>query len=253
MRLNYIDNIDCMEGLRGLPDNSVDLIITSPPYNKAGYEGFIRKPNASDSWKQRNVDYNGEAANDFMPEDKYQAWQIEVLNECARVLKPEGSMFYNHKVRVAQHKACHPIEWIVKSDLVFRQQLVWDRGSSPAVAPIRYLPTTELIFWLTKERRQPLFNRRKDTLYMGEVWRFNAKPNPEHPAPFPMELPDNIIPNIGSGLTVLDPFMGTGTTAISAIKHGCNYIGFELSAEYCNIAQKRIDEAVDALLEGVTT
>lgn len=244
IRLNHIERCDVMAGLTSLPDNSIDVIITSPPYNKAGHEGFIRKPHAADAWKQRNIDYSGDAANDFMPEDKYQEWQIAVLNECARVLKPDGSMFYNHKVRVAQHKASHPIEWITKSNLIFRQQIIWDRGSSPAVAPIRYLPTTELIFWLTKERRQPRFNRRKDTLYAGEVWRFNARPNPDHPAPFPLDLPDNILHNIGEGAVVLDPFMGTGTTAISAIKHQCFFVGFEISEEYCRIAQQRIDEAL---------
>ena len=244
MRIDYIECCDCLDGLASLPDNSVDVIITSPPYNKAGYEGFIRKPHASDAWKQRNVDYRGDAANDFMPDDKYQEWQVSVLNECARVLKADGSMFYNHKVRVAQHKASHPIEWILKSKLIFRQQIVWDRGSSPAVAPIRYLPTTELIFWLTKERRQPRFKRQKDTRFLGEVWRFNAKANPDHPAPFPIDIPDNILPNIDEGCIVLDPFMGTGTTAVSAIKNNCHYIGFEISEEYCRIANRNIDNTI---------
>lgn len=74
MELNKIYNIDCLEGLRQLEDNSIDVIITSPPYNKAGYEGFIRKRHSKDSWSKRNIDYDGNEYIDFMPEDKYQEW-----------------------------------------------------------------------------------------------------------------------------------------------------------------------------------
>lgn len=240
MNYDYIECGDCIELMKKIPDNSVDLIITSPPYNKAGYEGFIRKRHSADSWKQRNVEYGNDATNDFMPEKDYEEWQIKVLNECWRVLKPDGSMFYNHKIRVAKHKASHPIEWILKSKFIFRQQIVWDRGNSPAVAPIRYLPTTELIFWLTKEAKQPKFCRNKDCKFMGEVWRFNAIPNKLHPAPFPIDLPDNIIPCIGQDLIVLDPFVGIGTTINSAIKNHCHYIGFDINSEYCEITKEMI-------------
>lgn len=66
--------------------------------------------------------------------------------------------------------------------------------------------------------------------------------NTEHPAPFPIEIPDNIIPCVAQGekITVLDPFMGSGTVAVSAIKHGCDYIGFEKFQQYIDLANKRI-------------
>ena len=64
---------DCLTTMGKLTDNYVDLIITSPPYNKAGYEGFIRKRHEKDSWsKGRNIEYGGEADNDFMIEAEYQ-------------------------------------------------------------------------------------------------------------------------------------------------------------------------------------
>jgi DNA modification methylase len=56
---------DCFEIIKQIPDGSVDVVITSPPYNKAGYEGFIRKRNDKDSWKQRNVDYGNNPLNDL--------------------------------------------------------------------------------------------------------------------------------------------------------------------------------------------
>jgi len=240
--INKIICGDCLEIMKQMPDNSVDLIITSPPYNKAGYEGFIRKRHGKDSWCNRNVDYQDNSENDFMIESKYQLLQIKVLNEMWRILKPNGSIFYNHKVRVAQHKACHPIEWISKTKLIFRQQIVWNRKNSPAVAPIRYLPNTELIFWLTKTPCQPNFYRNKDIDFVGEVWTFMAEKNKLHPAPFPKILPDNIMNCIKdkNNIIVYDPYCGLGTTCISAKEHGFNYIGSDNSEEYCNIAKQSL-------------
>ena len=240
MELNKIYNEDCLTTMSKMEDNSIDLVITSPPYNKAGYEGFIRKRHERDAWSARNIEYDGDAKNDFMPESEYQEWQIKVLNEIQRVLKPDGSLFYNHKIRVAKHKACHPIEWLMKTNLTFRQQLIWDRKSSPAVAPIRYMPSTELIFWMTKTPCQPNFERKKDCLYFGEVWTFSPKPNKLHPAPFPEELPTNIMQCIKNtdNIIVYDPFSGIGTTCITAKKFGFNYIGSEINEKYCNLSNE---------------
>lgn len=239
---------DCLTTMGKLTDNSVDLIITSPPYNKAGYEGFIRKRHEKDSWsKGRNIEYGGEADNDFMIEAEYQEQQIKVLNEMHRILKPNGSVFYNHKVRVAQHKASHPIEWILKSNFTFRQQIIWDRKNSPAVAPIRYLPTTELIFWLTKTPCQPNFERAKSPLFVGEVWQFSAKPNPLHPAPFPEELPTNImmcIKDKTEDFVVYDPYAGTGTTLKVAKSFGLKYFGSEINSNYCRLANETLNETL---------
>lgn len=66
--------------------------------------------------------------------------------------------------------------------------------------------------------------------------------NTEHPAPFPIEIPDNIISNVAQGekITVLDPFMGSGTVALSAKKHGCDYLGFDISEKYIQMAEVRL-------------
>lgn len=229
---------DCLEIMKLMPNKSVDIIFTSPPYNKAGYEGFIRKRHIRDNWKGgRNIEYNGDANNDFMKESEYQLWQIDILNECWRILKEDGSMFYNHKVRVAQHKASHPIEWILKSKFIFRQQIIWNRKSSPAVAPIRFLPTTELIFWLTRDSVQPRFNRINA---QGEVIELPPKPMKDHPAPFPVELVETILKHC-IGDTVLDPFMGSGTTGIACRNLNRNFIGIEKDDKYFDIASKRIN------------
>lgn len=242
--IGKVHNEDCITTMKRVADNSVDLVITSPPYNKAGYEGFIRKRHGGDTWKARNIDYGDDPDNDFMPEDEYQNQQINVLNELHRILKPDGSIFYNHKIRIAQHKASHPIEWILKTNLTFRQQIIWDRKSSPALAPIRYMPSTELIFWLTKTPCQPNFERNQKSLFVGEVWQFPAKPNPLHPAPYPAELPANImmcIKDKSENFIVYDPYAGSGTTLKVAKSFGLNYFGSEINSKYCAIANGSIN------------
>ena len=76
MEKNIIYNEDCLSTMSKLEDNSIDLIITSPPYNKAGYEGFIRKRHSKDSWSNRNIEYNDDSENDFMIESEYKEQQI---------------------------------------------------------------------------------------------------------------------------------------------------------------------------------
>ena len=240
LELNKIYCLDALEGLKQLDDESVDLIITSPPYNKNGYNRLKHAPKRI--WNQ-TVSYLESEMNDYMDEDEYEKWQIEVLNECFRVLKKDGSMFYNHKERTYRNQCSFPLEWINKSKFIFRQLITWDRGASPNVDGKRYLPVTEHFFWLIKEHKNPRFKRQKEMLYPSNVWRIKPKKNLEHPAPFPIEIPDNIIPCVAQGerITVLDPFIGSGTVAVSAIKHGCDYIGFDKYKEYCEMSERRIE------------
>ena len=240
MELNNIYCIDVLKGLKELEDNSIDLIITSPPYNKVGLMGKDKRYKTC-IWN-KSIDYDGDIDADNMPEDEYQAWQVEILNECFRVLKSEGSMFYNHKIRVKRNTIYHPLQWIDKSLFNCRQIITWDRTSSPNQDTCRYVPTTELIFWLTKTKKNPRFKRSKETPFQTEVWRIPPDRNTEHPAPFPIEIPDNIIPfvSMGDRIVVLDPFMGSGTVAVSALKNGCDYIGFDVSEEYIKLANEKI-------------
>lgn len=238
LELNKIYCMDVLEGLRLLDDESIDLIITSPPYNKVGLNGIQK----GKKWN-KTIDYNDDPNNDRMDEKEYQEWQVSVLKECYRVLKKDGSMFYNHKNRIHDGEIVSPYEWLLDAPFKIRQQIVWDRGSGHNINRCRYIPTTEFIFWLTKSKR-PRFDRGKDTMYKNEVWKSKFKKGTEHPAPFPIELPDNIIPNIAQGerITVLDPFMGSGTVALSAIKNGCDYIGFEKFQIYVDMATNNLNK-----------
>lgn len=239
LELNKIYQMDCLEGLKLLDDNSIDLIITSPPYNK----GINGKTNKGEIWN-KTIDYNDDISNDSMPEEEYQKWQIDILNECYRVLKQDGSMFYNHKNRIHSGKGeiISPYKWLFQTNFKIRQEIIWNRANTPNVNRRRYLPTTELIFWLTKSKT-PIFDRKPDTKYNSEIWKFSAQRNTGHPAPYPNDLPENIIHCVKCDrkITVLDPFMGSGTTAIAAIKNDCNYIGFEKFKKYIELANNRLN------------
>jgi len=242
--VNQIYKVDVLDGLKQLDDCSVDLIITSPPYNLRGFQNRAYRHDAKNDIWNKSIDYGGDIELDNKPENEYEDWQVQVLNECFRVLKPDGSMFYNHKTRVNKNKISFPLEWINRSDFICRQIITWDRSSSVNMDKCRYVPCTEYIFWLIKQRKNPRFKRQNDTLFPTEVWKFAPAIKNSHPAPFPVELPDNIIPNVAQGerILVLDPFMGSGSVAVSAVKNGCDYIGFDLFDEYIEMANERIEK-----------
>ena len=232
MELNKIYNEDCLDGMAKIEDGIIDCCVTSPPYNKGG-EG---KNGGKLVTSIKYSDYS-----DDMDEAEYQDFQVKVLNQIARVLKKDGSLFYNHKNRYLGGRFISPLEWIMKSDLQVRQEIVWDRIIAGNIRGWRYWNTDERIYWLqrkdaTQKELSPDFAR------FGSVWRIMPEMKKNgHPCPFPQKLPDICISSVcKEGDIVLDPFMGSGTVAISAINNKCNFIGFELSAEYISFAESRI-------------
>lgn len=234
--INCIFREDCLETLRGLEDNSIDLILTSPPFNKNWYTRHQK--GKSDVWK-RHIGYDEYA--DCMPPEEYEKWQREILNECMRVLKPTGSIFYNHKDILSKGRTNHP-KWIY--DYPLHQIIVQDRGSSPMLDRRYFFALTEYYFWITKKPTGFYFDKSKlEDDFKKNVWHIGYEKNP-HPAPFNLRIADNIVraccPENG---IVYDPFMGSGTTAVAAVNNNRNWIGSEISEEYCKMADERITDA----------
>lgn len=242
---NKIYLMSCMDGLKKLDDNSVDVFLFSPPYNKRGLSGKKIPKNIKEGLWNDIIIYDN--YDDNMPEEEYKKWQIELLNLCLLKLKPTGSIFYQHKCRPKDGEISIPYEWISKSDCIVRQLIIWDRcGGATNISKHKFLPTTEQIWWLTKERKGVRFNRQGN---FGEVWTIPADTTNKHPAPYPLKLAENVIKNVlGSkemiakqgNLLVVDCFMGSGTTAVAAKKWGCDYIGFDISQKYIDMANERI-------------
>lgn len=238
MKENCILNIDCLVGLSQLEDNSVDVIVTSPPYNKTYFNGGKRPVNKGNSiWKGYTVEYD--CAEDNMPLEEYEQWLIKVLSECYRVLKPNGSIFFNHKPIRYKNKIYHPLNFILKTGLDIYQEIIWNRKNSPNIRKDVLLPCTERIYWITKGKPK-FYKERLDEKFHSEVWDISAKAS-EHPAPFPEELVYNcVISTTDENDIVLDPFMGSGTTAVVSKNLNRKYIGFELSEQYITMCKERL-------------
>jgi modification methylase len=230
LEVNKIYNMDCIEGMKMLDDNSIDMIITSPPYNK-------HKANGGNTVSAVVYD----EYDDDMNDTEYRDWQIEVLNECHRVLKDGGCMFYNHKNRYVDGDIICPIEWIRGTPFTIRQEIIWDKMIAANLRGWRFWNVDERIYWLQKGKPTEL---KIETAMKSSIWRIRPQVKKEfgHPCGFPKELTDICISILETdGNIILDPFMGSGTTAVSALDSNNKYIGFEISAQYCDIADKRLN------------
>lgn len=234
--MNILVNGDCLCELKKIESNSINCIVTSPPYNKKGLIGKVKPGNQI--WKKFNIDYN--SYNDDLPEEDYHKWMIDILNEMYRIIKPDGSIFFNHKPRRHKNKVHLPTDFISKSRLDVYQLIIWNRLSSPNIRKDVLLPCTEHIYWLVKGKPK-VFKNQIDSQFHSEVWNINPERNNSHPAPFPEKLVENcILLTTQENDLILDPFMGNGTTGIVANKHNRDFFGIEIDSEYFKISKKRL-------------
>jgi modification methylase len=237
LQLDAVVAGDVLKVLRNFPDSSVDLTITSPPYNKR---------NKSHGWLVTNKKYSH--FDDHMPEEKYQAWQVEVLTELLRVTKPGGSVFYNHKLRWVDGVLIHPYSWLIKSKWNIKQEIIWDRAIVANMRGWRFWQIDERVYWLYKPVDGYLIGDELESRHakFSSIWRMKPEARTElHPAPFPIELPVRVIYSVLNKpkRLVLDPFCGTGTALVAAKLLRHHYIGIDISPTYVEIARNRLTNA----------
>ena len=151
-----------------------------------------------------------------------------------RLLKDNGAVFYNHKWRV-QNGLMQDRQDIVGGFPV-RQIIIWQRSGGINFNDGYFVPTYEVIYMIAKSQ----FRLLPKANYCGDVWRLHQDERNDHPAPFPVALPERIIGATDAQI-ILDPFVGSGTTAVVAKKLNRQYIGIDLSPDYCEMAMSRID------------
>jgi len=230
---NKVHCMDCIKLMNQLPEKSVSVIVTSPPYNLKNSTGNGMKDGRGGKWSNAAL-INGYANHsDDMPYPLYVEWQRLCLQAMMRVLKDDGAIFYNHKWRV-QDGLIQDRSDIVK-DFPVRQIIIWKRKGGINFNAGYFLPTYEVIYLIAK----PDFKLAPKANAQGDVWDIPQARDNEHPAPFPIELAQRCIAATLGGV-VLDPFMGSGTTALAAEILNREWIGAELSADYCKIAETRI-------------
>lgn len=210
-------------GTLPLPDESVDIIVTSPPYN-LGHERWAM------GW--RSLREEGVGYYDDRPEDEYQDWQQELLSEWYRVADDGASLFYVHKVRIDSGEVIHPVEWLRSSEnpWAVRQEIVWNRKATHNHEPTLFRPHDARIYWMTKGTPDVP----EEGIDLASIWDvYGPRPDTEHPAPFPEEIPKHCIEAVGTdGDLVLDPMGGSMTTCQAALELGYDSIGIDLDKRY---------------------
>lgn len=239
LTVDRIECVDCMDAMKSMPDGSVDLIVTSPPYNN--WRNKRTQAGKSEYWKRTNIVYD--SYSDKMTDEEYADWQVKFINECMRVLKDTGTMCYNHKDMIFNFTVISPLSWIFKSNAVFRQRVTWDRCGMQAFNNVRFYRTEEDIYILGKNAKG--FKWNKDAAKYKSIWKIPpSKKNDGHPCSFPDEIPRRCIEAFtDENDIVLDPFCGVGTTCLVARQMNRRYIGFDISDRYCDIARERLDNA----------
>lgn len=238
---DIIDTIlhgDVLDEIKKIPSNSVDLIVTSPPYNLKNSSGNgMKQKNSSGFWKNNTLHGGYADYDDNMPHDEYVKWQRECLTEMMRVLKEDGAIFYNHKWRV-QNGLMQDRQDIVQGFPV-RQIIIWQRQGGFNFNKSYFLPTYEVIYMITK----PKFKLADKANAHGDVWSIPQEKNNKHPAPFPLPLVERIVTST-TAKVILDPFMGSGTTALACVRQNRHYIGIELSDDYIKMAKERLNRVI---------
>lgn len=237
MTKNKIFNEDCLITMKNIPDDSVNLIVTSPPYNK-GYWSSNRNLNNGFKTKARRIDYG--TFDDKMNPNEYNDWQRNVISECLRILKPDGSMFYNHQPIQKNHQEVNP-SFIY--DFPLKQTIIWNRKNTPKLDKSYFYPNIEYIFWIQKTKKSKVKFNRNNAIHKKSIWDILPDKSNKFPAPMPLSLVHNCILSCTTPHDlVFDPFMGSGTTALSATMNNRNFLGSEVSKDFCILIDKRIKE-----------
>ncbi len=238
---NIIDTIICGDSrsMKGIPDNSIHLMITSPPYN-------VSKEYDDDLTLQQYLDL-----------------LFTVFSEVWRVLVPGGRAAIN--VANIGRKPYIPLHSFIIQTMLdigyhMRGEIIWDKGASAGVSTawgsfssasnpcLRDVHEYILVFSkisnrLEKQDREDTIDKIDFIEWSKSIWQFPAESAKKvgHPAPFPQELPRRLIEFYTyEGDVVLDPFIGSGTTALAALSTRRHFIGYDISESYCNLGNERI-------------
>jgi len=210
-----------------LNTNSICLSITSPPYNLGK--------------KHHTGNKVFDAYDDFvddLPEFNYQEQQVKMLKELYRITKVGGSVMYNHKNRIREGKQITPYEWLLKTDWIIKQEIVWFNGSQN-FDKCRFYPMTERIYWLSKGVDTDFQN----LINQHDLIQDKAEgTNKEHKRAFPLSLAERLIMCFPNSKVIFDPYLGSGTTAIASHNLKKDFIGSEISKTSYDYALKRLKQ-----------
>ena len=255
MELNRIYNEDCLVTMRRMEGKSINVVLTSPPYNKSRATSYSEQALATRQGHYKDF-------NDAKSNDEYIAWTLERFAEFGRILKDDGVVCYNlsystDEIRMAE------LMWLVVAEVIkqgiftLADTIVWRKKNATPnnVSPNKMTRICEFVFVFCKRQSFDTFHGNKkvistsssgqkiyDNYYNIIEAENNDGPCEIHKATYSTSLCFQLLDRYGvaGGGVVYDPFMGTGTTAIAAIEQKMSFIGSEISAEYVDYANKRI-------------
>lgn len=229
IELDHIYNQDCLVGMREIPDKSVDLIIADPPYELTQHSGSGAFGRNARAYHQA-IDHLQSGISDA------------VLNEMLRICKKPNIYIFCSKDQLPQI-----LNFAVTNKLSY-DLLTWHKTNPVPTCNNKYLSDTEYIVFM--RRGAQLYG----TLESKRKW-FVTQTNTAdkklwgHPTPKPVPIIRTLVANSSlEGGAILDPFMGSGTTAVACIKEHRHYVGFELDKKYFDIALKRIEQEKQQLM-----
>lgn len=249
---------DALAEMRKMDSATFGAIITSPPYNiSRDMDDRGRRVAIRPGTYNKGLDgYDGH--DDAMPHAEYVAWQTACLQEMWRLIRPDGAIFYNHRFR-HRKGTMDQMPWI-HTAVPVRQIIIWNRGKSQNNHDSFYSPIYENIYLIAGPKWQRIMNpiqtwgkgrtpprriKRTTSVQATDIWTFGAEECvKDHPAAFPVELPRRALTSSTGPSPVLDPFLGSGSTAVAAEQLGLEWTGIEQSQKYCELARRRV------LLEG---
>jgi|TARA_R100000808_G_scaffold5546_1_gene16808 site-specific DNA-methyltransferase (adenine-specific)/modification methylase len=234
-----IYNQDCLTTMSSMDDKSVDVVVTSPPYNMN-----LRISNGKYCSRQIVKEFSTKYENfdDNLPLEEYNKLHSAILRELLRVSE---LVFYNVQIVTGSKRSVFKMIGDFADNL--KEIIVWDKGhAQPAMHPQVLNRATELI--LVFENDYPISRKfrkkgRFDRGTLDDIWRIKRSRSKHngHAATFPEELVEKILLNFSDrGDTIYDPFMGTGTTGVVAKKLGRKFIGSEISKDFIDTAKERI-------------
>lgn len=242
--LGTIQQMDSIKFMQQLPKESIGVCVTSPPYNLKNSTGNGMKNGSNGKWKNAALLDGYATYEDNMPYADYVKWQRSCLCAMMRVLRPDGAIFYNHKWRVQAGLLQDRSE--IVSGFPVRQIIIWRRKGGFNFNPGYFVPTYEVIYLIAK----PDFKLASGANSHGDVWDIGQERNNIHPAPFPLELARRCVQASPEGV-VLDPFMGSGTTAVAASESGRQWLGCEIAQDYIDMANQRLRFVADNPFQAV--